>query len=362
MRRTRTTGLEVSSGVAAIDDFIGILSRGPSPNELVFNPWRDTDDRDASPRRDMPAQRRENMAAYLEARRDSARVLLLGEAPSHRGCRFTGIAFCSETELVTKGGLVARRPLALTSAGANVKPQRERSAAVIWGEIERAGKPFEVVLWNAFPWHPYSSGDRRPERIDQSQAAPGRSHAGQGGLRSDARSASRASWRSSPSARSRRTRSSDGAASNAPATSAIRPRAARRSSASSSAGSSCLVYSSTDARRNRYAGPAARSGEARAQLRAHARARARHGHDAAPAREDRQVHRGHAHRARARRRARSPSPRCARPTSSSTMGFNDILYAVGMVPAKVRARGGAGKARREGERDRRQRRGGAGAW
>ena len=141
--------------MAAIDEFIEILARGPSPNELVFNPWRDTDERDGSPRGDMPAKRRENMAAYLEARKDSARVLLLGEAPSHRGCRFTGISFCSETELVTKPDLVARRPLSLTSVGSKVKPQRERSAAVIWGEIERAGKPFEVVLWNAFPWHPY---------------------------------------------------------------------------------------------------------------------------------------------------------------------------------------------------------------
>ena len=29
---------------------------------------------------------------------------------------------------------------------------------MIWSEIERAGKPFEVVLWNAFPWHPYLDG------------------------------------------------------------------------------------------------------------------------------------------------------------------------------------------------------------
>ncbi len=99
--------------------------------------------------------RRENMAAYLEARRTHARVMLLGEAPSHRGCRFTGIAFCSETELVHKAGLVARKPLVLTSRDAETKPQRERSAFVIWSEIERAAKPFEIVLWNAFPWHPY---------------------------------------------------------------------------------------------------------------------------------------------------------------------------------------------------------------
>src|SRR5438552_9469174 len=141
--------------MTAIDHFIDILHRGPSDCPCVFNPWRDHDERDRAPRSDMPRLRRENMAAYLEARRSHARVMLMGEAPSHRGCRFTGIAFCSETELVHKPELVARRKLALTSRDAEVKPQRERSAAVIWNEIERCGKPFEIVLWNAFPWHPY---------------------------------------------------------------------------------------------------------------------------------------------------------------------------------------------------------------
>lgn len=138
-----------------IDDFLGILAAGPAERTCIFNPWRDWDDRDKAPRRETPRMRRENMAAYLDARRRSARFLLLGEAPSHRGCRFTGIAFCSEVEVLQKPGLVAHRRLAVTSAGAPAKPQRERSAAVIWGEIEHAGAAFEVVLWNAFPWHPY---------------------------------------------------------------------------------------------------------------------------------------------------------------------------------------------------------------
>ncbi len=138
-----------------IDRFLHVLHRGSSDTTCVFNPWSDSDERDRAPRREMPRHRRDNMAAYLEARRSDARVLLLGEAPSHRGCRFSGIAFCSETELTQKPALVARRDLVLTSRDAETKPQRERSAAVIWSEIERAGKPFEVVLWNAFPWHPY---------------------------------------------------------------------------------------------------------------------------------------------------------------------------------------------------------------
>ena len=146
---------------AKIDEFVSILEQGPAGCNTVFNPWRDHDERDAAPRRRTPALRRGNMASYLEARRAHARVLLLGEAPSHRGCRFTGIAFCSETELLHKHALVAHDKLALTSRDAPEKPQRERSAAVIWSEIERAGKPFEVVLWNAFPWHPYVADGRQ---------------------------------------------------------------------------------------------------------------------------------------------------------------------------------------------------------
>ena len=138
-----------------IERFIAYLHAGPRDTAGVFNPWRDHDERDRAPRRRMPAVRQENMAAYLEARAKTARVLLLGEAPSHRGCRFSGIAFCSETELLRKRDLVARRPLALTSAEADTKPQRERSAHVIWDELERAGAAHHVVLWNAFPWHPH---------------------------------------------------------------------------------------------------------------------------------------------------------------------------------------------------------------
>lgn len=140
-----------------IDRFIDYLQAGPREAAGVFNPWRDHDERDRAPRRETPALRRENMRAYLEARRQSARFMLLGEAPSHRGCRFTGIAFCSETELIHKRDLVARRALALTSRDAETRPQRERSAHVLWDEIERAGAAHEVVLWNAFPWHPHGA-------------------------------------------------------------------------------------------------------------------------------------------------------------------------------------------------------------
>jgi hypothetical protein len=160
----------------SIDHFIELLQGGPAGSRDVFNPWRDSDERDRTPRKVMPQQRRENLAAYLEARERSARFMLLGEAPSHRGCRFTGIAFCSETELVHKRDQVAKHPLALTSAEAHVKPQRERSAAVIWDEMERAGCAHDVVLWNSFPWHPYAdvvTSNRKPrtKEVEHGRAA-----------------------------------------------------------------------------------------------------------------------------------------------------------------------------------------------
>jgi hypothetical protein len=139
--------------------FLEALEEGPSKFPHVFNPWRDHDERDRSPRKATPRLRLENLRAYVDARRRSARVMLMGEAPSHRGCRFSGIAFCSETELVHRKASVAREALALTSRDAEAKPQRERSAAVIWDEIDRAGCAYEVVLWNAFPWHPHPAGN-----------------------------------------------------------------------------------------------------------------------------------------------------------------------------------------------------------
>src|SRR5258708_26478486 len=106
---------------AAVEEFVSILEHGPSDCTCVFNPWRDHDERDATPRRRAPALRRANMAAYIEARRAHARVILLGEAPSHRGRRFTAIAFCSATALAHNRDLPARRELAFTSLAAAIK-------------------------------------------------------------------------------------------------------------------------------------------------------------------------------------------------------------------------------------------------
>jgi hypothetical protein len=108
------------------------------------------------------AIRRRNLAIYLEeiGRPDT---LLIGEAPSHRGGRLTGIAFTSETLMLGGAGshLGAHRGYRKASPGP--KPSTEASATMVWGTI-RDLDPLPM-LWNAFPFHPFHHGNPLSNRI-----------------------------------------------------------------------------------------------------------------------------------------------------------------------------------------------------
>ncbi len=108
------------------------------------------------------AIRRRNLAIYLEEI-GTPDLLLVGEAPSHRGGRLTGIAFTSETLLLggTHGHLGEARGYRKATAG----PQRstEASATMVWGTI-REMRPLPL-LWNAFPFHPFHHGNPLSNRM-----------------------------------------------------------------------------------------------------------------------------------------------------------------------------------------------------
>jgi uracil-DNA glycosylase len=108
------------------------------------------------------AIRRRNLAIYLEEI-GSPDTVLIGEAPSHRGGRLTGIAFTSETIMLGGAGghLGARRGYRKASAGP--KPSTEASATMVWGTI-RDLTPLPL-LWNAFPFHPFHHGNPLSNRI-----------------------------------------------------------------------------------------------------------------------------------------------------------------------------------------------------
>lgn len=108
------------------------------------------------------AIRRRNLELYFEEI-GAATMLLVGEAPSHRGGRLTGIAFTSETVMLAgvNGHLGEHRGYGKATPG----PQRstEASATMVWGTI-REMRPLPL-LWNAFPFHPFHDGNPLSNRI-----------------------------------------------------------------------------------------------------------------------------------------------------------------------------------------------------
>ena len=130
----------------------------------VFNPWGEVD-----AEHELGAQgaqvRRRQLQQYLQERLGSARTLLLAEAIGYQGGHFSGIPMTSERLLL--GGLqhkgltaemVFRGLHAQRTSSALLKPQgfTEPTATIVWGFLAEQGiDPRSVVLWNAFPWHPY---------------------------------------------------------------------------------------------------------------------------------------------------------------------------------------------------------------
>ncbi|WP_303720279.1 uracil-DNA glycosylase [Malonomonas rubra] len=145
-----------------LDRFVEKLSAYRS--EGVFNPWGERDaqhDLD----RNGPEIRRHQLQKYLAERIGQAETLLLAEAIGYQGGHFSGIPMTSERLLL--GGL-KHKQLHAGLVFCDLSPQRtsrpelrplgftEPTATIVWGFLVEQGiDPRSVVLWNAFPWHPY---------------------------------------------------------------------------------------------------------------------------------------------------------------------------------------------------------------
>jgi len=142
----------------AIDAFVGRLATSPAgPNSVnEFDHSRPGN-----------AIRRRNLELYLEQLADHRpKTLLLGEAPSYRGMRITGVPF-TNIAIIERGlphfGLFG-------SANGYVVPHdlpavaAEPTATVMWRALVELD--FLPVLWSAFPLHPHRPGNplsnRRP--------------------------------------------------------------------------------------------------------------------------------------------------------------------------------------------------------
>jgi len=146
-----------------IESFLKALKKSPK-SKNVFNPWWQVDPiHDLGPQ--CPRIRRQQLAQYLRERQGKVKYLLLGEALGYQGGHFSGMAMTSERILL---GELKKKGIEPHYVFQDLKPQRtskpavkalgfsEPTATIVWGFMMQKGiNPFEFVIWNAFPWHPF---------------------------------------------------------------------------------------------------------------------------------------------------------------------------------------------------------------
>jgi len=145
-----------------VNEFVDELSSISLPN--VFNPYRDVcsiSDHTAS-----PSLRCQNLALFLNAiLKREVRSLWLGRDLGYRGGRRTGIALTDEFHLDVLQNTFGI--YGLVKATVDEEPTKERTATEVWKALSRIGKP--VLLWNAFPFHPFDEGDPLSNRKHTAQ-------------------------------------------------------------------------------------------------------------------------------------------------------------------------------------------------
>ena len=109
------------------------------------------------------AIRRRNLRLYLNelyAELDAIgpRLLLVGEAVSHRGGRLTGVPFVSEAVMLggvalANGAHALGADRGYRKADPSTRISTEASATMVWGTIKNIDPV--PLLWNAFPFHPF---------------------------------------------------------------------------------------------------------------------------------------------------------------------------------------------------------------
>ena len=135
----------------SIDAFVERLATsGAGPNSV--NPF------DFSQRAN--AIRRRNLTLYLEQLAEHRPpVLLVGEAPSYRGMRITGVPF-TNTVILQRG--IPHFGLFGSANGYSVPDDQrtvaaEPTATVMWNTLVELD--FLPLLWSAYPLHPHRPGD-----------------------------------------------------------------------------------------------------------------------------------------------------------------------------------------------------------
>lgn len=164
-----------------VDAYLASLATYEGHN--VYNPWRDYD-----PRYDISEEaakwRLDNLKAYLLPRLGRASHIIVAEAAGYQGCRFTGIPITCERMLlgfhnVVDPTMISPSTLYRTSHPTSMyidkaiqrdKGFNEPTDTVVWkGIVENHLDPYDVLLWNMFPFHPHKVEQALSNRTPTSQ-------------------------------------------------------------------------------------------------------------------------------------------------------------------------------------------------
>lgn len=135
-------------------------------SDTLFNPWRDLC-ADCLPCNG-PDAKLARLATHLDC---VPKFILCGEAPSHRGCRHSGIAFTSECQLlhgIPLHGEIPRIPPMSHRLTSRPFAYSERSATIVWKALYDFGIEKRTILWNALQMHPHRRGEPHSNRTPKS--------------------------------------------------------------------------------------------------------------------------------------------------------------------------------------------------
>src|SRR5438477_9368012 len=135
-----------------VNKFVAELSAISLPN--VFNPYHDIcvfSDHPAS-----AVLRQQNLTLFLKTvLQGTTRSIWIGRDLGYRGGRRTGIALTDEFHLEILKNTFGVFGIVKTTV--DDEPIKERTASEVWRLLCNIKEP--VFLWNAFPFHPFESGE-----------------------------------------------------------------------------------------------------------------------------------------------------------------------------------------------------------
>ena len=123
-------------------------------------------------RRNAASIRRKNLWNYLDSFKRVPKILIVGEAPGFKGCRFSGVPFTSEWQLCNE--IV---PFSGKQSSTERKPRKERTATIFWKTIEELPlQSGDFFVWNSVPLHPHDPviplSNKKPEDEEIGEFVP----------------------------------------------------------------------------------------------------------------------------------------------------------------------------------------------